>query len=413
MKKRIFAIVMATVMVMAMLPVASLAQWKTTDLPVGIDLTAMKTTDLDGNSVTGELFTNGASYTMMSVWATWAQPAKNSLVYLQEFYRDIEGVNIVGVLFEDAACTVSGAKELCKQLGIEFATLHMDSVLRDLFNNSFPADDPTAVPIHYLIDRNGVVVDARIGSFDDELDVITWITLRQKPSGGDRDVDAKSRGMDVSAMNTTDLNGETVTGEVFAESKLTLINVWATWCGPCSSETKYLEQLHKSDLDVNVMGVLLEDQVSTVEAALNIAPAYRTVRFDDVLNDLFVTSFNGYTAIPVSYLVNSEGTVVAAKLAAFSSYDAVEEWVSTYLAEPAPDNAQAEDEGEFDVAFTNILRGDLNGNLVIEAADATIALRSVIGTVSLNETLSMAADMNGNGRIDSADASLILRLAVD
>lgn len=419
MKKRIIAVVMAAMMVMAVLPSVSLAAWKNTDLPVGIDLNAMNTRDLDGNAVTGELFANGKSYTILSVWATWAGPAKDSLVHLQEFYSDIDnsgenGINVVGVLFEDAASTARSAKSALNNLGIEFPTVHMDSMLRDLYNASFEEGAVTAVPVHYLVDRNGVVVDCRIGSLDDENDVITWITLRAKPAHGDRDVDENSRGMNISAMNTTDLDGNVVTGKVFAESKLTLLNVWATWCAPCMGEMKLLEQLSESDLDVNVMGILLQDQRSTVETARKMGPAYKSVLFDKVLENMFEESFNGgyNTAIPVSYLIDSNGTVVAAKLAAFTSYADLEEWVSTYLAMPAPDTSNREGEVECDVTYTNVLYGDLNGDLKVEAADATIVLRSVIGNCTLTEEQMVLGDLNGNNKIDSGDAGLILKAVV-
>ena len=43
-----------------------------------------------------------------------------------------------------------------------------------------------------------------------------------------------------------DLDGATVTEQVFAGYDLTLVNIWATWCGPCVSELPALAELARS-----------------------------------------------------------------------------------------------------------------------------------------------------------------------
>lgn len=41
----------------------------------------------------------------------------------------------------------------------------------------------------------------------------------------------------------TDLEGTTVTADLFADSRLTMVNVWATYCGPCLNEMQGLGEL--------------------------------------------------------------------------------------------------------------------------------------------------------------------------
>lgn len=54
-------------------------------------------------------------------------------------------------------------------------------------------------------------------------------------------------------------------------------------------------------------------------------------------------------------------------------------------------------------------RGDVNGDLVINSADAGLILRHDAGFVSLDEKQLTFADVNHDGKADSADAGLILR----
>ena len=43
-------------------------------------------------------------------------------------------------------------------------------------------------------------------------------------------------GDSVPSFNTVDLNGKSVTQNIFADRKLTVVNIWGTFCGPCIEE---------------------------------------------------------------------------------------------------------------------------------------------------------------------------------
>lgn len=50
----------------------------------------------------------------------------------------------------------------------------------------------------------------------------------------------------LSSFTAEDLDGNPVTEEIFAGSKLTMVNVWGTFCGPCIREMPYLGTIAKS-----------------------------------------------------------------------------------------------------------------------------------------------------------------------
>lgn len=58
------------------------------------------------------------------------------------------------------------------------------------------------------------------------------------------------------------------------------------------------------------------------------------------------------------------------------------------------------------------LKGDINANGAVTAADARLALRQAVGLEHLTPREKTAADINGSGSITAADARLILRMAV-
>ena len=60
------------------------------------------------------------------------------------------------------------------------------------------------------------------------------------------------------SFETQDLDGNPVTSEeLFADHKITMVNVWATWCSNCKAEMEELEALNKvwSALDCQIIGI--------------------------------------------------------------------------------------------------------------------------------------------------------------
>ena len=64
------------------------------------------------------------------------------------------------------------------------------------------------------------------------------------------------------------------------------------------------------------------------------------------------------------------------------------------------------------IAKELILMGDADGDGVVSAADARIALRVAVAMDSVDEETLLKLDMDGNGEVNSADARLVLRGAV-
>lgn len=91
--------------------------------------------------------------------------------------------------------------------------------------------------------------------------------------------------------------------------KITFINIWATWCGPCREELPYVQKLYerlKDHPDVLVLTFNVDVDVGLVEPYVNkhgfsfpVIPAYS-----------YVESVLPLVSIPRNWLVGQEGTVV-------------------------------------------------------------------------------------------------------
>ena len=64
------------------------------------------------------------------------------------------------------------------------------------------------------------------------------------------------------------------------------------------------------------------------------------------------------------------------------------------------------------VTGSEIMLGDVNGDEIVNIADAALILRYSIGLLSFDDTQLLAADVNGDGNVNTVDAALILRNAL-
>lgn len=89
-----------------------------------------------------------------------------------------------------------------------------------------------------------------------------------------------------------------------------LINLWATWCPPCRSETPYLERLSRElgPHGLQVLGISVDNRSAreSVDYFLNEAGAEYRQMLDPQMGsmDLF-----GVIGLPATFIVNAEGEI--------------------------------------------------------------------------------------------------------
>ncbi len=120
-----------------------------------------------------------------------------------------------------------------------------------------------------------------------------------------------------------DLEGNTVTSDIFGESKLTMVNVWATYCNPCLREMPELGEL-AGEYDAGtfrLIGVVSDVQEGADQEILDAVEGLVTDTGADYTHLLLNLSlYNGMltdvTAVPTTFFVDEEGIIVGSVVGA-------------------------------------------------------------------------------------------------
>ncbi|MFA7278987.1 MAG: TlpA disulfide reductase family protein [Sterolibacterium sp.] len=88
-----------------------------------------------------------------------------------------------------------------------------------------------------------------------------------------------------------------------------IINVWASWCGPCRAEMGSLERLSRrfGRNKLTVIGISTDDDATAATGFLNRA----RITFENYLDrNLLLENMLGANTIPLTILVDAQGRVV-------------------------------------------------------------------------------------------------------
>ena len=107
------------------------------------------------------------------------------------------------------------------------------------------------------------------------------------------------------------VSGEDISSDLFKDSKLTVVNVWGSWCGPCVQEIPELQKLYESmkDKDVNVIG-LAQDAGTDLDAVKEIIDTNK-VTYQNIVPEGATEDFvMSLMAFPTTFFVDSDRNIV-------------------------------------------------------------------------------------------------------
>lgn len=109
----------------------------------------------------------------------------------------------------------------------------------------------------------------------------------------------------------TDLDGNTVSQEIFTQSKLTMVNVWATYCNPCLNEMPGLGELaaEYDEAEFQIIGIVSDvwegEEQTLVESLVQETGAdYPHLLANDSISQAILSSVSG---VPTTFFFDGEG----------------------------------------------------------------------------------------------------------
>lgn len=130
--------------------------------------------------------------------------------------------------------------------------------------------------------------------------------------------DEKTEDGVMSSFSAEDINGNPVTQDIFKDYKITMINFWGTFCGPCISEMPDLGEISKEykDKGVAVVGIPVDvavDGGASVDSNL-VADAREIIKetgadYTHILpsESLYAAKIKDVYSIPETIFVDSSG----------------------------------------------------------------------------------------------------------
>ncbi len=111
--------------------------------------------------------------------------------------------------------------------------------------------------------------------------------------------------------------------------RYTLVDFWASWCGPCIRQTKVIKQLYEKykDRGLDVVGVAVWDEVPNTLAAIK----SHHLDWPCILDAQTIpTDLYGISGIPCILLINPEGIIISRDKQSQELIDAVDKAMESY-----------------------------------------------------------------------------------
>lgn len=119
-------------------------------------------------------------------------------------------------------------------------------------------------------------------------------------------------------INSKTIEGEVVDNKIFEENKVTMVNIWATFCQPCAKELPYLQEIYeemKSE-KVGMLGIIVDvDLDAEGDKKINKAKKLikeKNITYKNVLLDNKLKTYlqDKVVLVPITVFVDNKGEVI-------------------------------------------------------------------------------------------------------
>ena len=140
--------------------------------------------------------------------------------------------------------------------------------------------------------------------------LFTFAACAGKKDGGDEAPLSDGKAI---SFSTFDVNGASVnSAELFAANKVTMINVWASWCGPCAREIPELQELSAEldELGCGLVGILIDGDTDTGLATGRQIISANGVTYVNLLPNDSINSQFPVQYLPTTFFVDGNGMLI-------------------------------------------------------------------------------------------------------
>ena len=185
-------------------------------------------------------------------------------------------------------------------------------------------------------------------------------------------------------FETTDLDGNVVKSEeLFAAHALTMVNIWATWCGPCKAEMPELGELARrleaEGRDAAIVGICsdADEEPDTCREILEERDVdyLNLMPFEDMMEKLYLS------LLPTTLFVNRDGLVLMPPIEGVpEDLSRYEQLIDAFVGDgapaeqsPAPAPAAKNDEGVYRVIVTDSSGSPVKG-VAVKFCDDSVCM---------------------------------------
>lgn len=114
------------------------------------------------------------------------------------------------------------------------------------------------------------------------------------------------------------IDGEELTSDIFADSKLTMLNVWATYCNPCLMEMPDLGEIatEYDKAEFQMVGIIsdvtAESAAADITAAKDLIEETKAATYPHLLlnQSLYYNLVGATDSVPTTFFVNQKGELL-------------------------------------------------------------------------------------------------------
>lgn len=175
----------------------------------------------------------------------------------------------------------------------------------------------THYPVHLLLCILLVSLAGGCGRKDPVTEADPFTEAEEAAGSGEASPDADDASSDPVTFEAQTLDGESLSSDLFSDSRITMVNVWATYCNPCLREMPGLGELASSydSGDFQLIGIISDVMEGADEKTLKKAEDLVAQTGADyphlLLNEsLYTALLKEVSAVPTTFFVDQDGQIL-------------------------------------------------------------------------------------------------------